>query len=66
MNNKFKPKTLFSLCCGSKNCPTFKQLDADSTKFTITDDYGGTVQLKKEEIVELVQKLKQYGLVNIS
>ncbi len=49
-------KAIFKLCKGEGCCPEFFE-DKFLGKFIITDDYFGSVQLSKEQLVILYEKL---------
>jgi hypothetical protein len=48
---KRESNTSVRLCCGKKNCPVVENLN-DGT-FKITDDYGNSIIIKKEEALIL-------------
>ena len=51
--NKFK----IVLCAGQRCCPVFEQIDEEN--YQLSDDNGGVVVLKKEELIVFKEKLKE-------
>jgi|TARA_R100000008_G_scaffold86896_1_gene82577 hypothetical protein len=45
------------LCCGKGGCPRIKKFGSDKVK--ITDDFGSTVVLDKEQALLIQQAIKQ-------
>ena len=50
-----KNKTII-LCCGKANCPTLTKSD-ESDLLVLTDDFGGEVKLKEEELEKISDAL---------
>tara|TARA_R110002020_G_scaffold461776_1_gene680872 strand:- start:240 stop:440 length:201 start_codon:yes stop_codon:yes gene_type:complete len=52
-------KQTIILCCGKAGCPTLTKSD-ESDLLVLTDDFGGEVKLKEEELEKISDALIEF------
>lgn len=56
--NSKRTKTTHTLRCGAQGCCPTAEVDHETKKLVLKDDYGGTVTLTAEEWQDAVEKVK--------
>ena len=58
MNTRLENKSIL-LCCGKGRCPAIKRDEdqKDSDNFIITDDFGGSIKLNKDQLFAIQEAL---------